>query len=69
MLLGMNERYEYCLIGDAVYPQRAEEGLVITLLKHHTAREAEALLVAIMDDKTEAKAVLKRVRGLIRATA
>ena len=69
MLLGMNERYEYCLIGDAAYPQRAEEGLVITLLKHHTAREAEALLAAIMDDKTEAKAVLKRVRGLIRATA
>ena len=69
MLLGMNEHYAYCLIGEALYAQLAEEGLVITLLKHHTAREAEALLAAIIDDETEAKAILKRVRGLIRATA
>ena len=65
----MNTRYEHCLIGDAVYSQRAEEGLVITLLKHHTAREAEAILAAIVDDEIEAKAILKRVRGLIQATA
>ena len=69
VLLGMNMHYEHCLIGDALYSQRAEEGLVITLLKHHTAREAEAILAAIVDDETEAKAILKRVRGLIQATA
>ena len=43
ILLGMNNRYERSLMGDSLYSQRVEEGLMITLLKNHTAREAEAL--------------------------
>ena len=68
ILLGMNNRYERSLMGDSLYSQRVEEGLVITLLKSHTAREAEALLAALIEDETEAKAILKRVRGLVHAT-
>ena len=69
ILLSMNEHYERSLMGDALYSQRIEEGLTITLLKTHTARETEALLGALIEDEAEAKAILKRVRGLIHATA
>ena len=68
ILLGMNNRYERSLMGDSLYSQRVEEGLMITLLKNHTAREAEALLAALIEDEAEAKAILKRVRGLVHAT-
>ena len=69
ILLGMNRHYERSLMGDALYSQRIEEGLLITFLKNHTAREAEALLAGLIQDETEAKAILQRVRGLIHATA
>lgn len=69
VLLSMNARYERCLIRNAVYPMRVEDGLVLSILKDHTVREAEALLTALVSDETEAKATLKRVRGLINATA
>lgn len=69
MLLGMNKHYERSLMGDALYSQRLEEGLVMTLLKKHTAREAGALLADLIEDEREAKEILKRVRGLIHATA
>ena len=69
VVLSMNARYERCLIRDAVYPMRVEDGLVLSLLKSHTVREAEALLTALVSDETAAKATLKRVRGLINATA
>ena len=44
-------------------------GLALSILKNHTVREAEALLTAVIADETEAKATLKRVCGLIHATA
>ena len=69
MLLGMNKHYERSLMGDALYSQCVEEGLVMTLLKKHTAREAEAFLAGFIEDEGEAKAILKRVQGLIHATA
>ena len=69
ILLSMNKHYQRSLMGDALYSQRVEEGLVITLLRNHTVREAEALLAEFIEDETEAKAILKRVRGLIHATA
>lgn len=69
ILLGMNKHYERSLMGDALYSQRVEEGLVMTLLKNHTARETEALLAGFIEDEAEAKAILKRVQGLIHATA
>ena len=69
VLLSMNARYERCLIRNAVYPMRVEDGLVLSILKSHTVREAEALLTTLVADETEAKATLKRVRGLINATA
>ena len=69
VVLSMNARYERCLIRDAVYPMRVEDGLVLSILKGHTVREAEALLTALVSDEAEAKAILKRVRGLINATA
>ncbi|RKU18750.1 hypothetical protein C6503_08840 [Candidatus Poribacteria bacterium] len=68
VVLSMNARYERCFIRDAVYPMRVEDGLVLSILKSHTVREAEALLTALVADETEAKATLKRVRGLINAT-
>lgn len=69
LLLGMNEYYERCLIRDAAYPMSVEDGLALSILKNHTVREAEALLTAVIADETEAKATLKRVCGLIHATA
>ena len=65
----MNKHYERSLMEDALYSQCVEEGLVMTLLKKHTAREAEALLAGFIEDEGEAKAILKRVRGLIHAIA
>ncbi len=69
ILLGMNKRYERSLMGDALYSQRVEEGLLISFLKNHTVREAEALLAGLIEDEAEAKAILKRIQGLIHATA
>lgn len=69
LVLGMNEYYQRCLIRDAAYPLCVEDGLALSILKHHTVREAEALLAAVVADETEAKATLKRVCGLIHATA
>ena len=69
IVFGMNERYERCLIRDAAYSMRLEDGLALSILKHHTTREAEALLAGVFEDETEAKATLKRVCGLIHATA
>ena len=65
----MNKHYERSLMGDVLYSQRVEEGLVMTLLKNHTAREAESFLAGFIEDEAEAKAILKRVCGLIHATA
>ena len=68
-VLSMNAHYERCLIRDSMYPLRVEDGLVLSILKDHTPREAEAILATLVADETEAKAILKRVRGLIDATA
>ena len=68
-VLSMNEHYERCLIRDAVYPLRVEDGLVLSILKDHTPREAEAILAEWVPDETEARAILKRVLGLINGTA
>ena len=65
----MNEHYEQCFIRDAVYPLRVEDGLVLSILKDHTPREAEAILAEWVPDETEARAILKRVLGLINGTA
>ena len=69
MLLSTNSHYERCLMRDAAYPLRVEDGLVLSILKNHTPREAEAILCTLIADETEAKTILKRVRGLINATA
>ena len=69
IVLSMNKHYQRSLMGDALYSQRVEEGLAITLLRNHTAREAEALLAEFIEDQAEAKTILQRVRGLIHATA
>ena len=69
VLLSMNTHYERCLIRDAVYPLSVADGLVLSVLKDRTSREAEAILAELVADETEARAILKRVRGLIDATA
>jgi hypothetical protein len=69
VVLSMNARYDQCLIRNAAYPMRVEDGLVLSILKDHTPREAEALLTVLVSDEAEAKATLKRIRGLINATA
>ena len=69
VLLSMNTHYEQCLILDAAYPLPATDGLVLSILKNHTTREAESVLAELVDDETAARAILKRVRGLIDATA
>ena len=69
ILLSMNAHYERCLMRDIAYPLRVDEGLALSILKNHTAREAETVLAALTDDEIEAKATLKRILGLIGATA
>ena len=54
------------LIGEGAYPLRVEDGLVLSLLKEHTPREVESVLEKWVPDKTEARTILKRVRGLNR---
>lgn len=68
VVLSMNEHYERCLMRDALYPLRIENGLALSILKDHTLREAEAILAEWVPDETEARAILKRVRGLIDGT-
>ena len=69
VVLSMNAHYERCLIRDAVYPLPVEDGLVLSILKEHTAREAESVLAALIADETQARAILRRVRGLVDGTA
>ena len=69
VVLSMNAHYERCLMRDAVYPLRVEDGVALSLLKDHTIREAESVLSALVSDGMEARAILKRVRGLIDGTA
>ena len=69
LVLGMNQHYERCLIRDAAYSMHVEDGLVLSILKNHTVREAEAVLTAMVEDEARAKTTLKRVHGLIQATA
>ena len=68
LVLSMNAHYERCLIRDAVYPLRVEDGLVLSILKDHTPREVESILAEWVDDQTEAEAILERVQGLIDGT-
>ena len=68
LVLSMNAHYERCLIGDSMYPLRIKDGLVLSILKDHTPREAESILAELVADETEARAILKRARGLINAT-
>ena len=69
IVLGMNQHYERCLIRNAAYSMHVEDGLALSILKNHTVREAEAVLTAVVEDEARAKATLKRVHGLIQATA
>ena len=69
VLLSTNAHYQRCLMRNAAYPLRVEDGLVLSILKEHTAREAELILAELIADEAEAKATLKRVCGLIKATA
>ena len=49
------------------YP--VKDGLVLSVLKDHTPREAESILAEWIPDEAQARATLKRVRGLIDGTA
>ena len=69
LVLSMNTHYERCLMRDAAYPLSVEDGVVLSILKNHTTREAEAILAALIPDETQARTTLKRVRGLIDGTA
>ena len=69
LVLSMNAHYERCLMRDAVYPLSVEDGVALSILKDHTTREAEAVLAELVADETEARTILKRVRGLIDGTA
>ena len=69
LVLSMNAHYERCLMRDAVYPLSVEDGVALSILKDHTTREAEAVLAELVADETEARTILKRVRGLINGTA
>ncbi len=68
LVLSMNAHYERCLIREAVYPLPVAEGLVLSILKDHTPREAESILAEWVANQTEAKAILERVQGLIDGT-
>ena len=49
-VLSMNAHYERCLMRDAVYPLRVEDGLVLSILKDRTTREAESILAELVAD-------------------
>ena len=69
VVLNLNTRYEKPVNPLNVFNQPLEDGLVLSLLKEHTAREVEAILCELMDDENAAKAILAKCHGFIRATA
>ena len=71
VLLSMNAHYEQCLMRDAVYPLPVEDGLVLSVLKAHRTSERSRgdSCCELVADETEARAILKRVLGLINGTA
>jgi len=69
VVLNLNTRYEKPVNPLNVFNQPLEDGLVLSLLKEHTAREVEAILCELMDDQNAAKAILAKCQGFIRATA
>ena len=69
LVLSMNAYYERCLMRSAMYPLPVKDGLVLSVLKDHTPREAESILAEWIPDEAQARATLKRVRGLIDGTA
>ena len=48
VLMSMNANYERCLMRDAVYPLSVEDGVVLSILKNHTSREAESILAELV---------------------
>ena len=69
IVLNINSRYEKSVNPLNVFNQPVEDGLVLSLLKEHTAREVEAILCELMDDESAAKAILAKCHGFIQATA
>ncbi len=69
LLSSTDTHHEHSLFGSTMYSQSVEDGLVLSLLKDHSAREVEAVLRDLIDGETQAKDILNRVRGLIHATS
>lgn len=46
-----------------------EEGLALTLLKRHTPKQVEAVLAHVLDDKSNASEIVKRVLNFLNALA
>lgn len=51
------------------YVQTMEEGLALTLLKRHTPKQVEAVLAHVLDDKSNASDIVKRVLNFLNALA
>ena len=68
VVLNLNTRYEEPINSFGTFNQPVEDGLVLSLLKEHTAREVEAILCELMDDENAAKAILAKCHGFIQAT-
>ncbi len=65
--MSLNTHYENPLVFPAYY-QPVEVGLALSLLRHHTAREGEAVLRYFVEDEAKAKGILRKVLGWIEAT-
>lgn len=69
LLLNLTPFLEAPLQRKDVYVQTIEEGLVLSLLKRHTARQVEAVLAYIFNDTLRASRVVEKVLNFLNALA
>ena len=67
LLLNLTDMGESPLFGD-FYLQTMEEGLALTLLRGHTLREVEAVLLHFLPEG-KVREVLNKVRGFVESTS
>ena len=69
LLLNLTPFLDAPLQRKGAYVQTIEEGLALSLLKRHTARQVEAVLTYIFDDASQASRVVAKVQNFLNALA
>ena len=68
ILTNVTEQHN-CPLMRSGYHQDWKGALALTLLRHHTFHEVEAVLMHLVKDKTKVNDILDRVKGFVQATS